>query len=225
MTRLPSLTEHSAGAAPAWLDTPVGPAGIAYGVEQPGLPVLLRLFRSRPTTVGLFGPAELAALLAMRAVGAGAQVCVRTPRPAPWAAVQSLAPGPGPWVTLVPPGSTPPVPGGGRLPWLLVDELAPGESATRHEPGPWQAAVTVYPSLTAQQAAALPAYDLLILHRVPAQAVEPLRAATGLSQRSAKWLPRMPDDVVALVAGGHARYAVVTLDPVEQTALTSPRQS
>jgi len=64
----------------------------------------------------------------------------------------------------------------------------------------------VYPSLTAQQAAAMPAYDLLILHRVPAQAIEPLRAATGLSARSAKWLPRMPDDVVALVAGGHARY-------------------
>ncbi len=110
----------------------------------------------------------------------------------------------------------------GRLPWLLVDEADPGAPPAGHEPGPWQAVATVQPQLTPQLVGSVRAYDLLLLHGVASQAVEPLRAATGISERSARWLSRMPDDVVALVAGGEARYAVLAPTPAERGALGMP---
>jgi hypothetical protein len=218
MTRAPVLTEH-APVSPAWLDIPIGPAGIALGMEQPGAPALVRLFRPRPTTVGLFGPTKLARLLALRALGAGAQVCVRTPRPAPWTALHPLAPGETPWLTLLPPGSPLPAPGTGRLPWLLVDEGEPGGTAAPYQPGPWQAVLTVQPPLGPTAVGSIRSYDLLVLHGVASQAVEPLRAATGIAERSAKWLSRMPDDVVALIADGETRYVVMAASAAERAAL------
>jgi hypothetical protein len=215
MTRAPVLAEHAA-ASPAWLDVPLGPAGIALGMEQPGVPALVRLFRSSPTTVGVFGPAVLARLLALRALGAGAQVCVRTPHPAPWAALQPLA---GPWLTILPAGS--PLPTGGTtwLPWLLVDEVDEAAPAARHEPAGWQAAATVHPPLTPPAIGSVRSYDLLMVHGVASQAIEPLRAATGIPDHSAKWLSRMPAEVVALIADGEVRYAVMALSPAERAAL------
>ena len=50
-------------------------------------------------------------------------------------------------------------------------------------------------------------HDLLVLQRIPEQAVEPLRAAAGISRRDARWLPEMPDGMVALVGGGQLRFA------------------
>jgi hypothetical protein len=218
MTRAPALAEHAAP-SPGWLDAPVGPAGIALGMEQAGVPALVRLFRSSPTTVGVFGPAVLARLLVLRALGAGAQVCVRTPDPAPWAALQPLAPGDAPWLTILPPGS--PLPAGGTawLPWMLVDEVGRAVPPVRHQPGAWQAAVTVQPPLTPAAIDSVRSYDLLMVHGVASQAVEPLRAATGLAERGAKWLSRMPPEVVALIAGGEVRYAVMALSPAERAAL------
>ena len=218
MRRAPVLAEHAAPAA-GWLDTPVGPVGISLGMEQPGVPALVRLFRPRPTAVGIFGSAVLARLLAVRALGAGAEVCVLTPHPAPWAALLPLAPSSAPWITLLPPGSAVPASGTGRLPWLLIDEADPGAAPARHEPGPWQAVVTVQPPLAPNLVGSVRGYDLLMLQGVASQAVEPLRAATGISERSAKWLSRMPDDVVALIAGAEARYAVMAPTPAEQAAL------
>jgi hypothetical protein len=218
MTRAPVLTHH-APVAPSWLDIPVGPAGIALGLERPGVPALARLFRPRPTTVGVFGSAVLARVIALRAFGAGAHVCVVTPRPAPWAALYPLAPTPGPWLTLLPPGSEVAEPGTGRLPWLLIDEAGQGVLPARYEPGPWRAAVTAHPPLAPQAVGSVRSYDLLVVSRVAGPAVEPLRAATGLPERSAKWLSRMPDEVVALIAGGEARYATLALDPTERAAL------
>jgi len=219
MTRAPALAEHAAP-SPGWLDTPVGPAGIALGMEQPGVPALVRLFRSSPTRVGVFGPGVLARLLVLRALGAGAQVCVRTPHPAPWAALQPLArPNAAPGLTILPAGS--PLPDGGIswLPWLLVDEVDPAAPPARHEPAAWQAAVTVQPPLTPAAIGSVRSYDLLLVHGVAEQAVEPLRAATGISEGGAKWLSRMPAEVIALIAGGEVRYAVMALSPAERAAL------
>jgi hypothetical protein len=218
MIRAPALAEHAAP-APGWLDAPIGPAGIALGMEQPGVPALVRLFRSSPTTVGVFGPAVLARLLALRALGAGAQVCVRTPHPAPWAALQPLPAGAAPWLTILPAGSPLPAGGTGWLPWLLIDEVDPAAPPARHQPAAWQAAVTVQPPLTPAALGSVRSYDLLLLHGVASQAVEPLRAATGIAEHSAKWLSQMPAEVVALVADGAVRYAVLALSPEERAAL------
>jgi hypothetical protein len=219
MTRAPALAQYAPPARGAWLDAPAGAAGIPLGMEQPGVPALVRLFRPQPTTAAIFGPAVLARLLAMRALTAGAQVCVLTPQPGPWTALHQVAPSSAPWLTLLPPGSEVPTPGAGLLPWLLIDDAEPGATSTLPALGPWQAAVTSQPPLAPHAVGSARSYDLLVLHGVASQAVDPLRAATGISERSAKWLGQMPDDVVALIAGGEARYAKMSLEPAERAVL------
>ncbi len=63
---------------------PLGEAGLMVGRNRHGDPAVVRLFRSRPTRVLLVGGVSGAQLVAMRALGMGARVVVRTDRPSAW---------------------------------------------------------------------------------------------------------------------------------------------
>ncbi|WP_240942094.1 type VII secretion protein EccE [Planosporangium thailandense] len=95
---LADLLDRSAGAAVAdgvglrtspqllaGLELPPCGDGLAMGVNRHGEPTPVRLFRSEPTRVALFG-LRYAQLLALRALALGARVVVWTGRPQAWEA-------------------------------------------------------------------------------------------------------------------------------------------
>jgi hypothetical protein len=198
---------HQLPAEPRWLDADLGPAGVLVGEEQPGLPVVARLFRPRPTSVAVFAANPIGQLLTVRTLVAGARVVVLTARPAPWAALRDRLPGGSKRLLVGPPNTPVPPAGTPYEPALIVDELDPGMPVPRRETGPWRTVLTLRQQLSTQIIASLRGHDLLVLQRVPEQAVEPLRAAAGISRQDARWLPEMPDGMVALVAGGQLRFA------------------
>ncbi|MEN3356728.1 MAG: hypothetical protein V7637_710 [Mycobacteriales bacterium] len=220
-TRPPAVPTHTLP-ADDWLAAPLRSAGLPFGVEEPGVLAGLRLFRPTPTAIGLFAGPAVSRLLVVRALAVGATVCVVTPHPARWAALREQLPGAAALLAVLPPTATVPAGSALPLPALILDEVDGGIPAPRRQLGAWQASVTAQPQLSPQLLATLRSYDGLVLQRVPEPAAEHVRTATGLPERSARWLPRMPDDVVALIAGAEATFTTLTPLPGEPGWLAAP---
>ncbi len=220
-TRPPAVPTHTLP-ADGWLATPLRSAGVPFGLEEPGSIAGLRLFRPKPTTIGLFAGPAVSRLLVVRALGAGATVCVITPHPARWARLREQLPGAAARLAVLPPTATVPAGSALPLPALILDEVDGGAPTPRRQLGAWQTSVTAQPQLSPQLLATLRTYDGLVLQRVPEPAAEHVRSATGLSARSARWLPRMPDDVVALISGAEATFTTLAPLPGDPGWLATP---
>ncbi|HEX5495462.1 MAG TPA: hypothetical protein VFX70_12905 [Mycobacteriales bacterium] len=221
MNRHPVPGSHSLPEpAAVRLDPALVRGGLIVGQEGRE-PLVLRLFRARPTRIGLFASGYVAALLGYRALAMGARVVVVTARQPSWSALVRAAPVGPAWVNLVPPDS--PVPPAGTMlrPVLVIDDVGP-VAKPRREAGPWQAVVTLRPYLTPQAVDPLRGHDLLVMQRMAAEAVGPVRAAFGLPADAAQWLPRMPDGTVALAERGRLRFVNLTPTQVEQMAFGPP---
>jgi hypothetical protein len=193
------------------LDLPLDAGGLVVGQDRDGQPVVVRVFRPRPTRVGAFGNVHVVMLLAFRALALGAQVVVVSPRPAVWAALAQAAP-PGPaWVSPTPPA------GSVLRPSLLVEDTGVGQGRVRHDLGTWQCAITVEPSVTDAVEPTLAACDLVLVQRAAVQAARPLRDTLSLPPDALRWLPQMPDDVLAVAAPGQLRFVRVVPTQVELT--------
>lgn len=213
---------HTVGrAALPGLELPLAGGGLVVGQDRDGQPVVARVFRQRPTRVGVFGNVHVVTLLAFRALAHGAQVVVVSPRPPAWAPLVRAAPA-GPWVTVVPPGSPTPPSGSVLRPSLLVEDTGVGQSRVRHDLGAWQCGVSVEPSLTDAVGPALAACDLVVVQRAALQATAPLRDALALPVDALQWLPQMPDDVFALAAPGALRFVRVAPTQVELATFGPP---
>lgn len=207
------------------LDLPTSDGGLVVGQEPDGQPVVVRLFRKRPTRVAAFGGVHVVMLLAFRALAHGAQVVVISPRPPAWAPlVQAAPPGPA-WVTVVPPGSATPPAGSMLRPSLLVEDTGVGQSRVRHDLGTWQSAISVEPSVTEAVTPTLASCDLAIVQRPALQAARPLQDAFALPPDALRWLPQMPDDVLALAVPGKLRFVRVVPTQVEQATFGPPPSS
>lgn len=222
MIRHPAVAAHALPeAATAQLDPVLTPGGLVLGTEGRE-PLVVRMFRARPTRVGLFASAHVARVLAHRSLALGAQVVVVTGRPALWGALVRAAPVGQAWVSVVAPNA--PVPTAGTLvrPTLVVDDVGGTRDGTRRDLGPWQTAVTLRPYVAPQVVGFLHSYDLLVLQRSPAEAVGAVRAAFHLPAEATQWLPRMPDDTLAVAEPGRVRFVNLALTQVEQMAFGPP---
>jgi hypothetical protein len=214
MIRSPALAAHELPAE-EWLAAPLGSPGAVLGAERPGTLVTVRLFRPRPATIGVFAGPAVSRLLVVRAMTMGAGVYVLTPHPARWAALRDQMPEARFLLTLLPADAAVPASASLPVPALVVDEIDPGTPAPRRALGPWQTSLVVQPHLSPQALGTLRTFDGLVMQRVPEPAAEPIRTGLALPARQARWLPQMPDDVVAVIAGTDVRFATLTPLPTE----------
>ncbi|HEX5497209.1 MAG TPA: hypothetical protein VFX70_21815 [Mycobacteriales bacterium] len=212
------------GSLPA-LDLPAARGGVVAGREPGGSPVTLRLFRATPVRIGVFGAGYFVNLLAFRAFAQGAQVAVVTARPARWAPlVRSAPPGPA-WVTVVPPASPTPPAGTMLRPSLLVEDVDAGQGGPRHDLGAWQAGLTLEPAITdtaGRAGTAMRSCDLAVLTRPGAHALRPVQDAFRLPAEELRWLPQMPDDVLAVAVPGRCRFVRLVPTQVERATFGPP---
>lgn len=203
------------------LDLPLAPGGLVIGQEA-RQPLVLRFFRFQPTHVAMFAAPYVARILGYRALALGAQVVIVSGRPSVWETLARSAP-PGPaWVSVVPPNSPTPPAGSIVRPSLIIDD---GGSGSRRDLGPWQTVVSVMPYVTAQALSSLHSFDLLVLQRVAPEHVGPVRAGFNLPVDTAQWLPRMPDDTIAVAERGRVRFANLGVTQNEGFALGQPTRA
>jgi ESX secretion system protein EccE len=201
------------------LDVPIDPGGLVLGREGQS-PVVVQLFRGRPTYVGLFAGAYVARVIAFRALAVAAQVAVMTPRPAVWQPLVRSAPAG--WVVPAPPGAPTPPAGTPIGPSLVLDDAGMGEAQLRGDLGAWQAQVIIRPFATPHSIGQLRSFDAVALQRVQPEAVQPLQFTFGLPDQTAQWLPQMPDDTVAVLAGGQVRFVNLSPTQAELSAFGQP---
>lgn len=207
------------------LDLAVERGGLVMGQEPDGASVILTLFRAVPVRIGVFGSGYLVNLLSFRALAQGAQVVIVTARPPQWAPLVRAAP-PGPaWVAVVPPASPTPPAGSMLRPSLLVEDADVGQGGVRHDLGAWQASVTFEPAITDTAVPALRSFDLAVLARPSPQALRPLQDAFRLPAESLRWLPQMPDDVLAVAVPGRCRFIRLVPTQVERATFGPPPAS
>jgi hypothetical protein len=191
---------------------PMLDGGLVIGVNREGAPVAVRLFRSEPTRVVLAGTAACAQLVAVRALGLGAQVIVQTVRPREWDTFLRAA-GRTDGLVAVPAGRPLELaPASPARPQLLVVD-APG---VRPMDLPWRATLLVRADLTAADADALTRADLALLQPLTPAAAALAGTALGLGD-VAEWLTRIRGDMVGVVAGRRAvRWALLAATPAER---------
>jgi hypothetical protein len=188
----------------AALDVPLSAGGLVLGHIRPGEPAVVRLFGNRPTYVGVFAAAWVARLLAYRSLAVGAQVTVLTGQRARWQSLAGAAPRGR--VALDRPGRSTPAGNSPVRPLLLIEDLGAGEAPLRRDLSAWQTQLQLRPYVTPQQIAPMRSYDLVVLQRVPPEAVHPIQLAFGLDPRTAGWFARLPDGTVAALAGGRVQF-------------------
>jgi hypothetical protein len=203
------------------LDVPVTPGGLVIGHEGQGQqPVIMHLFRNRPTYIGVFAAAYVGKLLAFRALAMAAQVAVVTPRPPVWQALAGAAP-PG-WVVPAPPGAPTPPAGTPIGPSMVLDDAGMGEAQQRGDLGAWQTQVVLRPFATPQMSSQLRSFDVVVLQRTQPESVPSLQTNFGLPDQTAQWLPRMPDDTIAILATGEVRFVNLAPTQTERTVFGPP---
>jgi hypothetical protein len=201
------------------LDVPIDAGGLVLGHEQQQ-PVVIQLFRNRPTYLGLFASGYVARLLAFRALALAAQVAVLTPRPNNWQSLVAAAPSG--WVVPAPPNSPTPPAGTAIGPSLVLEDAGMGEAQLRGDLGAWQAQVILRPFATPHSVGQLRSFDAVALQRVQPEAVQPLQLSFGLPDQTAQWLPQLPDDTIAVLAGGQVRFVSLAPTSVELSAFGKP---
>ena len=202
------------------LDMPVSPGGLVIGHEGQQQPVIMHLFRNRPTYLGVFAAAYVGKLLAFRALALAAQVAVVTPRPPVWQPLANAAP-PG-WVVPALPGASTPPAGTPIGPSMVLDDAGMGEAQLRGDLGAWQTQVVLRPFATPQMAGQLRSFDVVVLQRTQPESVPSLQANFGFPEESAQWLPRMPDDTIAVLATGQVRFVNLAPTQAERAAFGPP---
>jgi len=200
----------------------VGHGGVVIGFRPDGEPVAVQLFRNRPTHVVTVCSGFTARLLAFRALAVGATIEVATgaaTSAAGWSALLDAAPD-GSAVTARPgdpmPGAT------ARRPRLRCEGVPP-EAAT---PWPglaaWQTRVVVPSSVPPSTVAGLTAFDLVLLRRLPPDAIYPVQLAFNLPTPVAEKLRRLPNDGLVAIADGRALVLSLGLTAIELSVLGAP---
>ncbi|MBI1758910.1 MAG: hypothetical protein HYR62_06755 [Actinobacteria bacterium] len=202
------------------LDIPLAPGGLVVGHDGHRQPVIARIFRDRPTQIGVFGAAYLGKLLAFRALAVAAQVSVLTPRPATWEPLVRAAPAQ--WAAIMPAGTLSPHGATATRPSLIVEDAGMGEAQLRSDLGSWQTQAVLRPFVTPQMEGLLQAFDLVLVQRAQPETVPTIQAAFGLPEAITRWLPQMPDDTVALIAVATAQFVNLAPTSIEETVFGPP---
>jgi hypothetical protein len=206
------------------LEFPSGPAGTGVGLDGSGGPVLLRLFRARPTRVTVLGGMYLVRLLVLRAFGFGARVIVQTERSAAWQGWPAWVTGREDRLLFAPAAEAVTAVGTPQSPVLVVQDTGHAPSASAALPGHWQTQLTVLPQLTAYGFGSLVDTDVLMMQRLRRDEALAAGGALRLGPEVTEALQAVPDDMIALRGRGTHVYVWLDPSPVEREALGPPHR-
>ncbi|WP_239381841.1 hypothetical protein [Frankia sp. CIT1] len=208
-----ALATHRAPASAAWWNLPAMACGFVLGVERQQVPVVVRMFRRQPTTIGMFGSDGLARAVVEQALASGATVRINTHRAECWAGLRQPRVSDGQPARLAFAGPRPAILRPGPL--LLLDEMSPhsGNQPSLSSTAGWQARIVRLSTVTSESVRLLASFDFLLLSgKLPADAVEAVRIAARLPESACRWLPLLPDNVIALVVPGEVRFVTIVAD-------------
>jgi hypothetical protein len=197
-----------------------GPAGIPLGEDHRGAPVLLRLFRPRPTRVVLVDRGWVERIVILRALALGARVVVHSPEPQHWAGFSEAVTGRPDRFAAVTPDRPFDPPASVTQPVLHVVEGAP--PAQPPPAGAWCAQLTVAPLLGEQLTPAVLAADLLVLRRLSRREMAVAASVRRLEPRDNAALRTAPDNGLVVFGAGSTRYVMVAATAFEQAMFGSP---
>jgi hypothetical protein len=199
------------------LDVPVDCGAVVLGFDRSRDSVAVQLFRSRPTQVGMLAGGYAARLLAFRAHAVGARVQIVTPHPEPWRAL--VGNGPTGRTMFVAEGA-PLLDADADSPVLRLEQGLPRLGPL--DLGPWQTRVVIQDSVVPQAVPALRSFDLVLVQRLQPDVAVPLQTTMRLSDEDAAWLPKLPDNTIAVITPGRIRLTALGPTPQETAIFGAP---
>lgn len=172
--------------------------GVVLGTAANGEAAIVPFFTAgRPTRAAALGDPALPALIAVRAIGAGARLQVVTSRPEEWLRLRDRLRFRPERLVVVRQGTTTPACGTPAAPWMIIDDIG-------------ARAVTV---------PALRGLDAIVLHRSTPACRAAAIAALSLPDPVAASLHGIPRDVVVIASAGLVRRVPLRLDAAERALL------
>jgi hypothetical protein len=209
----------SPGSAPAIPDVD---GGVVLGTVPGGGPVRVPFFTAaRGTRCAVIGDRSIAALMAKRALDAGARVQVVTSEPDDWFRLRGHAGLSPERLAVADPGTAPPPDGTGSSPWMIMDDTGiltgdPDGAGARipRASNPWQTFCAVS-SARNVAVAALRGMDAIVLFRSSPFCRAVAAVALQLPDSAMRSLHGIPSDVVAVASAGTVRLAPIRCDAAE----------
>jgi hypothetical protein len=203
------------------LSAPALGPGLLVGADRDRTPVVVRLFRRRPTNIVLVGGVWAARLVAFRALAMGAQVYAITGQPSAWDGLGAHAVGQRERVQMAPAEFDLP-PGNAYRPMLVVRDTAPGGAAVALSA--WQTRVTVVHHLDHSGMSALGSADLVLLQRLQAGEAQIAAHVLGLNATTMRLMQQLEPEMLAVLGEGSHRYVWLHRTAIENYLLGAPQR-
>ncbi|MGI5237747.1 hypothetical protein [Dactylosporangium sp. CA-139066] len=201
-----------------------GPAlgpGLLVGADRDRTPVVVRLFRRKPTNIVLVGGVWAARLITFRALAMGAQVYAITGQPSAWDGLGAHAVGQRERVQMAPAEFDLP-PGSAYRPMLVVRDTAPGGAVAALSS--WQTRVTVVHHLDHNAMSALGSADLVLFQRLQPGEAQIAAHVLGLNAATARLMQQLEPEMLAVLGEGSHRYVWLHRTAIENYLLGAPQR-
>ncbi|WP_159012083.1 hypothetical protein [Streptomyces sp. NRRL F-5123] len=186
--------------------------------------MLLSLFRPAQLDAVVIGSAWTAQVLALRAIGTGAEVSVESARPRVWAPLTADTAAGGRCAAVHGAGEVPQREPGLSGPVLVVRDCGAQPPSNGPARTPWQAVLTLLPFLGPHAARLLAEADLVGVQRVSPQEAEVLARTLRLPPEQAAALPALDDGAMLWCTARHRRFVRVEPTAAEAGMLGEARR-
>jgi hypothetical protein len=203
------------------LSAPALGPGLLIGADRDRTPVVVRLFRRKPTNIVLVGGVWAARLLTFRALAVGAQVYAITGQPSAWDGLGAHAVGQRDRVQMAPAEFDLP-PGSAYRPLLVVRDTAPGGAAAAL--AAWQTRVTVVHHLDHNAMSVLGSADLVLLQRLQPGEAQIAAHVLGLNATTMRLMQQLEPEMLAVLGDGSHRYVWLHRTAIENYLLGAPQR-
>ncbi len=198
------------------ISVPGAETGLLLGSDSSDTAVVLRLFRPEVTRVALVGGLWPTRLLVFRSLALGARVVVFTNRPAAWDGFGRTATGRDDRLAVLPAAERPVIVAASPAsPALHVYDLGANGPSSPPPLGPWNAQLTVLPTLTAFGFNAIQAAHVTLVRRLSAAGAAAAVPVLELTGPAPALVQQLRDDMLALVGPGAVRYTYLRPTRVE----------
>jgi hypothetical protein len=190
--------------------------GLLLGYDRSAKPVMVRVFRPEATRITLVGGLWAAQVTAFRALALGARVVILTNRPESWQHFGERATGRTDRVAVMPATRPVTVTATSLVPALLLYDEGLLSASVRPNLTPWQTQLTVLSQLTAYGFPAIQESNLVAMQRLSQEEAYAAASVLRLPSETAALLPRMRDDMLALLGSDADRYLWLCPTSIEQ---------
>jgi hypothetical protein len=197
--------------------------GLLLGKDNAQAAVVLRMFRPEVTRVALVGGLWPTRLLVFRSLALGARAVVFTSRPNAWNGFGRAATGRDDRLAVLTEERPVMVAAGPSSPVLHVYDLGTAGPGRPPALGPWNAQLTVLPSLTAFGFGVLESAHLTLLRRLGGQEAGAAVPLLNLNGQNSSLVQQVRDDMLTVVGGGQVRYTFLSPTGVELGLFGQPQ--